>query len=114
MSAIAGDVRGVPWRGVFVIAVKGGFQRLDASAQPGYGRAGESLLAETWFVNPRIGVLWTWQPGLTIGMEAGVQLPVSTKTQMPASASDEVAKVTNALASSALPTVDLLRIGLML
>lgn len=116
MSAVAGDFRIFPFRGAFFIGVKAGLQRLDGGTSttvPGYGMVSESLLAETWFVNPRIGVMWTWRPGLAIGMEAGVQIPVSTKTQMPATASEEVLKLTT-LSSSVLPTVDLLRIGLML
>jgi hypothetical protein len=107
-SAIAGDVRIFPFRGAFFLGVRGGLQRLDG------GMGSQSLLAETWYVNPRIGFMWTWRPGLAIGMEAGVQLPVSTRTQMPALATIEVTNVTNTLASSALPTIDLLRIGLML
>lgn len=107
-SAIAGDFRVFPLRGAFFIGVRGGLQRLDG------GMAGESLLAETWFLNPRMGFMWTWRPGLAIGMEAGIQLPIGSRTQMPAIATEEIAALTKTLATSAIPTVDLLRIGLML
>ena len=107
-SAIAGDFRVFPLRGAFFIGVRGGLQRLDG------GMGSESLLAETWFLNPRMGFMWTWRPGLAIGMEAGIQLPIGSRTQMPTIATEEIANLTKTLATSALPTVDLLRIGLML
>lgn len=107
-SAVAVDVRVFPLRGAFFLGVRGGLQRLDGAL------AGAALACETWFLNPRLGFLWTWHPGLAIGMEAGVQLPVSAKVEMPALAPGELVSVTSALATNALPTLDLLRVGLML
>ena len=112
MQAIAGDFRIFPFRSPVFFGVKGGLQRLDGGmSMNGFS---QSMLAETWFVTPRIGALFSWRPGLAVGMEAGVQFPVATTTQMPSLATDEIKKLTDALASTALPTVDLLRIGLML
>ncbi len=77
----------------------------------------ESMAVETWFVNPRVGVLFTWKPGFTIGIDAGVQLPVAvtTTSTLPISVLPaEVTSAANALGGSVLPTVDLLRIGFLL
>ena len=106
MSAVAGDFRIFPFRSPFFFGVKGGLQRLDATAMI-------ALSAETWFVTPRIGAMWTWGSGIAFGMEAGVQIPVSTTTRMPG-APEDVVKLVNALASTALPSIDLIRIGLVL
>jgi hypothetical protein len=61
--------------------------------------------------------LWTWDSGFTLGMEAGVQLPVSTtaSSSIPTGnpAGDQIASVTKTLGSTPLPTLDLLRAGFL-
>ena len=73
--------------------------------------------AETTFINPRLGFLWNWH-ALAIGIDAGVQIPVLTTTAStlpggvspPSSATD----LTHTFSQSVLPTVDLLRIGVVM
>jgi hypothetical protein len=81
------------------------------------GLVAESATLDTYFVNPRIGLLWTLGPGITIGTEAGVQVPVSSNfaTTVPAAVlalSPDADRAVRTL-GGVLPTVDLLRVGVL-
>jgi len=72
------------------------------------------------FINPRLGFLWRFGPGVALGFDAGLQIPVAMRvvTHMPALASQSaVGKQAIALADrvgkSWLPTLDLLRVGVL-
>jgi hypothetical protein len=76
----------------------------------------ETMNVQTWFVNPRIGLLWTWKPGVTFGIEAGVQLPVTTtvSSTIPVeSLPADVTRTASTVGQTVLPTVDLLRVGFL-
>ena len=78
--ALAGDVRGFPFRNAFFVGLGAGHQHLGATASVGVaqlGSIGGGVTADTWFVNPRLGFLWTYKWGLTLGLDAGVQVPVA-------------------------------------
>lgn len=119
--ALAGDLNIFPFRGGFFIGAKGGRQHvatattIDAGS---YGSASGSMTVDTWFVNPRIGYLKTWNSGFTLGIDAGVQIPISSSVE--ATASDgldvpsEVQDFGKKLGQTVLPTIDLLRLGFML
>jgi hypothetical protein len=118
--AVAADARVFPFRNEFFIGVRAGQQHLDESATitvNGVGSFSGSTSADTTFINPRIGFLWTWSV-LALGIDAGVQIPLSASTasNLPAGVSPPVAvtDVTHALGQQVLPTIDLLRIGLVL
>jgi hypothetical protein len=67
-------------------------------------------------VNPRLGFLWTLNGGFSIGLEAGVQLPISSSfsSTLPDAIASRVHTSTPVdLLTGALPTVDLLRIGML-
>lgn len=120
--AAAADLRVFPFKGAFFVGVRGGYQKLSAEATltaAGVGSYTESVDVGTWFVNPRIGFMWVWKP-LTFGIDAGVQIPLSTtvsRSSLLALASPDLdAKVTSAsdmLGRTPLPTIDLLRLGLL-
>jgi hypothetical protein len=118
--SLAGDVRVFPFRGNFFVGLKVGHQHIDASTTvtvAPYGSAPEQLALDSFYVNPRIGFLWTSNAGLTLGVEAGVQIPLSASTDssLPLSlAPSSVQNTIQALGGAVLPTVDLLRIGLLL
>ena len=117
--AVAGDVRWFFMRGPFFIGMKLGMQHLAARAAMTVSAytVTERMTAETWFVNPRIGALWTFKPGFTVGLDAGVQLPITTSltSTLPTSLlPSEVTTTANALGNSVLPTIDLLRLGFLL
>lgn len=119
--AIAADVRFFPFQNAFFVGIRAGRQHLEASgsfAVNGYGVRSESLAVDTTFVNPRIGFLWTYPPGFSIGIDAGAQIPLTTgsSNSLPPGtvANAGVARFANAYGERALPTLDLLRIGLLL
>ncbi|HEY4016856.1 MAG TPA: hypothetical protein VGM06_26165 [Polyangiaceae bacterium] len=118
--SLAGDVRVFPFRGNFFVGLKLGHQHIDASTTvtvAPYGSAPEQLALDSFYINPRIGFVWTSNAGLTLGVEAGVQVPLtaSIDSSLPFSlAPASVQNTVQALGGAVLPTVDLLRIGLLL
>jgi hypothetical protein len=129
--AILGDLRVFPFRDSFFIGIAAGHQRAGAAATfafpSPYPSLTEEIVADTWLINPRIGFLKTWVWGLTLGIDAGVQIPVSSSFSSTAPSSITVGNqvypvpinadannVAHTLGTSVLPTVDLLRIGLLL
>ncbi len=77
----------------------------------------EQIDIDTLFINPRIGFLWGSAPGLTVGFEVGVHIPLSSSVSstLPPQvlALQGLTSVTDTLTKSALPTVDLLRVGFL-
>jgi hypothetical protein len=118
--ALAGDVSVFPMRNGFFIGLRAGRQHLGEQGSltvSGAGTLTATQTTDTTFVNPRIGFLWTWKP-FALGIDAGVQIPVSvaTTSTLPSSVTppSTVTDVNRALGQQALPTVDLLRIGVVL
>jgi hypothetical protein len=129
---VAADLRLFPLKGGFFVGVRGGKQWLStrttiSASVNGVKNAGgtynESMSAETMFVNPRIGYLKTWDNGITLGFDAGVQIPVSpsyTRDSDAAragikagSADNAYLTIANALGNKTTPTIDLLRVGFL-
>lgn len=116
--SLAGDVRVFPFRGAFFVGLRAGHQHVDASTTitvAPYGSAPEQLSFDSFFVNPRIGFLWTSNAGLTLGVEAGLQIPLtaSTDSSLPLSLVPSAQSAAQTLGGTVLPTVDLLRIGML-
>jgi hypothetical protein len=129
--AILGDVRVFPFRDSFFIGIAAGHQRAGAAASfafpSPYPSLTEEIVADTWLINPRIGFLKTWVWGLTLGIDVGVQIPISSSFSstapssvtvgnqvFPVPVNSDANNVAHSLGTSVLPTVDLLRIGLLL
>jgi hypothetical protein len=126
--ALAGDARIFPFRGPFFLGFRGGHQRLGGEVTETIGSFGTfngSMTVDTWFINPRIGVLFMWDSALAVGIDAGVQIPLSSSrsTSLPAglpndprvtNVTDALTSVGDTLGSSVLPTFDVLRLGLVL
>ena len=124
--AIAADARVFPFKNAFFVGLRAGRQHLGGNSDitvSGYGVVRESVSVDSTFINPRLGFLWTWEPGITLGIDAGVQIPVSPsetssipRSSIPASITvdDDIVRVTNTLGKNVLPTVDLLKIGFLL
>ena len=117
--AAAGDARFFPFKKGLYIGIRGGFQHVGAATTVNTGSTGtysQSVAIDSWFINPRIGVLWIAKP-LAIGVEGGVQFPLgvstSTKSDVPNGIDTGVASAANTLGRTILPTVDLLRVGLL-
>jgi hypothetical protein len=117
--ALAGDLRLFPFRGAFFFGLRAGRQHMGASTTvtvPSIGSATEELALDSWFINPRLGFLWISSAGLAFGMDAGAQIPLSSSVSstLPLSLVPSVQQVADTLGNSAIPTVDLLRLGLLL
>jgi hypothetical protein len=123
--ALAADVRIFPFKDAFFVGLRAGRQHLGGDGTvtvPNYGSVHEAVSVDTTFINPRLGFLWTWDPGVTLGIDIGVQVPVSASssssipTNLPigTDASSQITGVTNSLGKNTLPTVDLLKIGALL
>jgi hypothetical protein len=119
MWSFAGDLRVFPFRGIFFIGLRAGYQHIDSSTTltvASLGSISESAELATTFVNPRIGFLWTMKSGLSIGMDAGVQVPLNStfSSSLPSVVTESApaAGVINAF-GGVLPTVDLLQIGFL-
>lgn len=120
--AAAAGLRVFPFKGAFFVGLRGGFQHLGAEATisaANIGSYSEAVDVDTWFVNPRIGFLWRWK-ALAVGIDAGVQIPlgssVTRSTSTTLTGLDVDARVTSAadaLGRTVLPTIDLLRLGLV-
>lgn len=121
--AAAGDVRLFPFKGGFFVGLRGGYQKVSAETTLSASDVGsftQSVDVGTWFVNPRLGFLWVWKP-LALGIDAGVQIPVATtvsRSSLLSVAAPEldarITTATNVLGRTVIPTVDLLRVGLVL
>jgi hypothetical protein len=115
------DARVFPFRNGFFLGLAAGRQHLGASTSialpSSLGSIPAEVTADTWFINPRIGFLTTLKWGLTLGIDAGVQIPVSvdiTNTIPSELAAREQANgIARTFGDSVLPTIDLFRLGLM-
>jgi hypothetical protein len=83
-----------------------------------YGALSEQIHGETWFINPRIGFLTTFGWGGTVGIDVGAQIPLNATfdSTLPngVAMSQDLNNVAHFFTKSVLPTVNLLRIGMML
>ncbi len=119
MWSLAGDARVFPLRGPFFLGLRAGRQHVSASTTVtvgSLGSAAESLSLDSWFVNPRLGFLWTSGAGLAFGIEAGVQIPVSAavSSTLPLTLDPAAQATADVLGKSVIPTVDLLRVGVLM
>ena len=112
MWSAAGDVRVFPLRGAFFIGARVGLQHLGASS----AEYAQAVAVDTFFVNPRIGFLWTWKSGFSLGIDAGVQLPLSHSVTGTSTAMSipQLTNVANTIGGTVLPTIDLLKLGFLL
>jgi hypothetical protein len=118
--SIAADVRVFPFRNGFFVGLRAGRQHLGESTTvtaPVLGSISPTIDADTTFVNPRIGFLWSFQ-AFKLGVDAGAQIPISTSTTstvpaevpVPSALSD----VNRTLGQQVIPTLDLLQIGIVM
>jgi hypothetical protein len=115
--SLAGDFRIRPFRSAFFVGALAGRQHVAASTSisvSGIGSANEQLEYDSWFVNPRIGFLWTMDHGLAVGLDAGVQIPIgpTVSSSLPLALYPAAQARVDSIGGAVLPTIDLLRIGL--
>lgn len=126
-KGVAADLRVFPFANGFFVGTKVGKQwlsgRTTVSVQQINSSFKESADANTFFVNPRVGFLKTWRSGITIGIDAGVQIPISPSYVRDsdaakigvtdASADKTLVTIANTLGNKVTPSVDLLRLGFL-
>lgn len=118
--AVAADLRIFPLQSPFFFGARLGHQNLSASGSLTVGPSqtySASLNADSWFLNPRLGFLWVFKNGLSIGMDAGLQIPLShtTTTTLPAGFEPPaaVSSIADTFSARVIPTVTPLQIGLL-
>jgi hypothetical protein len=121
LDAVDVELRVFPFRNSLFAALSVGHQRFDATGTVvlpmNLGSLPEEVTADTWFVGPRIGFLYTWPWGLSLGMDAGVQIPVASSftstVPMGFPGSQTVTAWQHTIGKDVLPTLDLLRAGFL-
>ena len=116
--SLSGDARFFPFRGPLFVGLRAGHQHVGASTTitvAPYGSVSEALSLDSWFINPRVGLLWTSHEGLALAIEAGLELPVgsSLSSTIPLSLVPAAQNRVDTLGNSVIPTVDLFRIGVL-
>ena len=81
-SSLEASFRLYPFRGSFFLGCGFGSQKISASATVSEMNVRAPVSAETTttFLSPRIGFLHRFDFGLSLGMDVGVQVPLSGKT----------------------------------
>jgi hypothetical protein len=125
-KGLAADFRLFPFKNAFFVGTRAGHQWLDGSGTLTIAGVSytETVAAATWFFNPRLGFLHTFGSGVTIGVDAGVQLPIAPSYERggPATAlglaqntdvDRSLHDVARALGNGVTPTIDLMRVGFL-
>jgi hypothetical protein len=116
--SFAGDARVFPFRNAFFIGLRAGRQHVGASTTVNVESVGslpETLALDSWFLNPRIGLLWTGSSGLTVGAELGIQIPIASgvTSSLPLALAPDAERTASTLGKTVLPTINLLQIGML-
>lgn len=117
------SLRAYPFKGAFFLGCGLGFQSLSASAKTTQqGVTGDATATvDTLFLSPRLGFLHRFDFGLAVGMDVGVQLPVSGSTSMSGSVGGvaltppkDAMDVADKVQTTPIPIVHLLQLGYVL
>lgn len=117
-SAWEADLRVYPFAGSFFIGSGLGRQSFKSSVTETttLGNYNGSVAVSSTYAAPRIGYQWTFGPGLVVGMDAGVQLKLSSDAQVslppgsPADMQSQADRVVDVFGNYPLPSVHL-RVG---
>jgi hypothetical protein len=112
-SAWEGDVRVFPFAGSFFVGSGLGRQSFKSSVTQSttLGSYNGSVAVSTTYATPRIGYLWTVGPGVMLGMDAGVQLKLSSNPQVslppgaPADMQSQANRVVDVFGNNPLPSL---------
>jgi hypothetical protein len=115
------DLRVFPFRGQFFVGSSFGHQSLKGAVteNTAFGPQTATVDLTTWYVTPRLGWMWRFDPGFVVGFDLGVQLKLisdRTVTVPPGATADIRNRVDNLAdlgASYPLPSLHL-RLGWML
>jgi hypothetical protein len=117
--SVAADCRWFPFGGAFYVGLRAGRQHVEGMTtihMTHLGATPETLAVDEWFVNPGVGLLWKPRGGLAFGMEAGLQIPLAPRlsSTLPLALDPVVRSKAYQLGGSVIPTVDLVRLGMVL
>jgi len=115
------DLRVFPFRGRFFVGSSFGRQALKGAVTESsvFGPQTATVDLTTWYATPRVGWMWTFEPGFVVGFDLGVQFKlISDRTvTVPPSATPDIRNRVDNLAdlgaSYPLPSLHL-RLGWML
>lgn len=115
------DLRLFPFRGRFFVGSSFGRQSLKGAVSENTALGPQTATVDltTWYATPRVGWMWTYEPGFVVAFDLGIQLKLSadrTVTVPPAATPDVRDRVNNLAdlgASYPLPSIRL-RLGWML
>ncbi len=102
--------RWFPWRFLFV-GLRAGWQFVRADSEK-FGSEVDYVSSGLFF-GPKVGALYTFTSGLTIGGDLGVTVPVASKTTLESDGTTDAGarKVVNTFGDFVMPTLGLFRIG---
>lgn len=120
--SFAADARWFPFRGgPLFLGVRAGRQHLSGSKTvtvSGYGSATGTTTADSWFLNPRIGLFKMWDSGFFIGADVGLKVPIghSHTEQVPYGLPmpEAITTIRDTMSAKVIPTITLLQLGIAL
>jgi hypothetical protein len=132
VTRIGGDawVRWHPMRGAFFVGAGAGYTQLRGTMQMPVrafrvtSTAQADAYAGDFYVCPQLGLQWVLPHGITLGFDAGVELPIATREPtyaasqyglvVPVNGTGSVATAMHYASKSAVPYVHLLNVGVFL
>ncbi len=115
-----GYARLYPFKSPFFIGAGVGTQKLSGKTSQSGGTAAGSVT--TTYVAPTLGFMWTWDFGLAVGFDVGVQIPVSNTRQydatfagiaVPDSELKDLDDTLKKIGTTPIPVVNALRVGFL-
>lgn len=115
-----GYARIYPFKSPFFVGAGVGAQKLSGKSSQSGGTAAGSVA--TTYVAPTVGFMWTWDFGLAVGFDVGVQIPVSNTRQydatfagiaVPDSQLKDLDDTLKKIGTTPIPVLNALRIGFL-
>lgn len=119
-----------PFHGAFFVGLAGGYAQTKGTmaeermAFRQVQNVETHAYASAFFIAPHAGFQWMIRPGVTVGCDAGLEIPISASRPsfdaakyglvMPVEGKGSAADTTNAIATSPIPVVRLIELGYLL
>ena len=93
-NGLDADLRVFPFAGAFFLGTSFGHQSLKGAVteNTAFGAQTATVDLSTIYATPRLGYMWTFGPGIVLGVDAGVQLKLSSdaRVDMPSGATQNM------------------------
>lgn len=119
-----------PFQGAFFVGLAGGYAQTKgtmAQVRMAFRQVQNvetHAYASAFFIAPHAGFQWMIRPGMTVGCDAGLEIPIGASSPsfdaakyglvMPIEGKGSAADTTNAIATSPIPVVRLIELGYVL